>query len=81
MNEWLFCNRWLREQSKSPPKLGNKLIFCTREPSVLELVLDSIRQFEEHMNSGKERIVVTSKVDKRAGTIEVFAAGSKEMFS
>ncbi len=31
------------------------------------------------MNSGKVRLAVTSKVDKKRGTIELFVEGSKEM--
>ncbi len=79
MSEWSFCNRWLREQSKLPRKERNTLIFCGLEQSALESVLDLIRQFEDRMNSGKEQVAVTRKLDKSAGTIELFVEGSKGM--
>ncbi len=74
-----FCNRWLRQQSKLEPKRRNTLIYCGLEQSEQELVLATIRQFEDLMNSGKERIVVTLKQDKSVGTIEVYVEDSREM--
>ncbi len=79
--EWSFCNRWLREQSKLEPRRRNTLIFCGLEQSALESVLDLIRQFEVRMSFGKEQIVVTRKLDRNAGTIELFVEGSKGMSS
>ncbi len=74
-----FCNRWLREQAGLPRKHRSTLIYCTLQPLELELVLETIRQFEVRMNSGKEQIAVTSKLDKQDGTLEVFVEGSREM--
>ncbi len=76
-----FCNRWLREQVDLPRKHRSTLIYCTLQPSELESVLEIIRQFEVRMNSGKARIAVTSKLDKSAGTLEVFVEGSRETSS
>ncbi len=81
MNEWSFCNKWLRQQADLPRKRRSTLIYCTLQQSELESVLEEIRQFEDRMNSGKERIAVTRKQDKSAGTIELFVEGSKEMSS
>ncbi len=84
MIEWSsqsFCNRWLREQADLPRKHRSTLIYCTLQPSELESVLGVIRRFEAVMNSGKEQIVVTRKLDKNVGTIELFVEGSKEMSS
>ncbi len=82
MRDWSsqsFCNRWLREQADLPRKHRSTLIYCTLEPSELESVLATIRQFEEHMNSGKEQIAVTRKLGHLDGTIELFVEGSREM--
>ncbi len=81
MNEWLFCNKWLRSQADLPRKHRSTLIYCTLLPSELVSVLAVIRQFEEVMNSGKGQIAVTRKLDKSVGTIELFVEGSKEMSS
>ncbi len=81
MSEWSFCNRWLREQSKLPQSRRNTLIFCGLEQSGLESVLDLIQQFEVRMNFGKVQVEVTRKLDKNAGTIELFVGDSKEMYS
>ncbi len=75
--EWSFCNRWLRHQSKLERKYRNTLIYCTLEPSELESVLALIRRFEVAMSSGKAQIAVTRKLDKNAGTIELFVEGSR----
>ncbi len=82
MKQWSsqsFCNRWLREQADLPRKLRSTLIYCTLQPSELESVLETIRQFEGAMNYGREQIVVTRKLDSSDGTIELFVEGSKEM--
>ncbi len=76
-DEWSFCNNWLRHQSKLERKSRSTLIFCTLEQSELESVLDSIRRFEDLTNSGKEQIAVMRKLDRSAGTIELFVEGSK----
>ncbi len=76
-----FCNRWLREQAGLPHKQRSTLIYCTLQQAELESVLATIRHFEEVMNSGRERIVVTRKQDKSVGTIELFVEDSKEMCS
>ncbi len=82
MKNWMpdsFCNRWLREQSNLPRKRRSTLIYCTLRQSELRLVLETIRLFEAHMNSGGVQVAVTRKQDKSAGTIELFVEGSKEM--
>ncbi len=75
-----FCNRWLREQADLPRRQRSTLIYCTLAPAELSQVLDTIQRFEEVMNFGEDRLVVTRKCDKSAGTIELFVEGSKEMF-
>ncbi len=57
------------------------MIYCTLSEQELQQVLDIIQRFEGVMNSGKEQIAVTRKLDKHAGTIEVFVEGSREMSS
>jgi len=83
MNNWSsmsFCNRWLRQQANTPPRLRSTLIYCTLQESELASVLETIRQFEEAMNYGKDPLVVTKKLDKSAGTLEVCVVDSKETF-
>ncbi len=75
-----FCNKWLRSQADLPRKRRSTLIYCTLLQSELESVLATIRQFEARMSYGEDRVVVTRKLDKSAGTIELFVEGSKEMF-
>ncbi len=79
--EWSFCNRWLRQQADLPRKHRSTLIYCTLQQSELESVLALIQRFEGAMSSGKGQIVVTRKLDKNAGTIELFVEGSREMSS
>ncbi len=74
-----FCNNWLRAQVDLPRKHRSTLIYCTLQQPELGLVLATIRQFEERMNSGKEQIAVTLKRDEKDGTTELFVEGSKEM--
>ncbi len=74
-----FCNKWLRQQASLPLKRRSTLIYCTLEQEELQSVLETIRRFEDRMNSGKEQIVVTQKQDKSVGTIELFVEDSKEM--
>ncbi len=74
-----FCNRWLREQADLPRKQRSTLIYCTLEQPELQSVLETIRRFEEVMNSGKVRLAVTRKCDKKDGTIELSVEDSKEM--
>ncbi len=78
IQEWSFCNRWLREQADLPPKRRNMLIYCTLQPSELALVLAQVKRFEGVMNSGKVRLEVISKVDEKLGTIELSVEDSKE---
>ncbi len=82
MSNWpseSFCNRWLREQASLPRKRRSTLIYCTLEPQELQSVLVTIRQFEDRMNSGEDQVVVTRKLDRSVGTIELFVEGSKGM--
>ncbi len=74
-----FCNRWLREQADLPRKHRSTLIYCTLVQSELESLLETIRQFEDRMNCGEDRLAVTRKQDKSVGTIELFVEGSREM--
>ncbi len=82
MTKWSsesFCNRWLREQASLPRKSRSTLIYCMLEPLELQSVLETIRQFEVRMNSGKAQIAVMLKQDNSVGTTELFVEGSKEM--
>ncbi len=80
MSEGLsYCNKWLRSQADLPRKHRSTLIYCGLQPPEQQLVLDSVKLFEERMNSGKVQIAVTLRHDKHDGTIDLFVEGSKEM--
>ncbi len=78
--KWSPANSYLRLLSSLSSERKKVMIFCTQSEQEQQLVLQAVKQFEVHMNSGKVRTVVTSKPGTSVGTIEVSVDDSKETF-
>ncbi len=84
MTKWSsqpFCNSWLRQEADLPPKHRSTLTYYMLPPLELQLVLDSIHQFENHTKCGRARTVAIQKLGLRDGTIGLSVEDLKEMSS
>ncbi len=78
---WPSGNSYLRLVNSLQANPKKLMIFCTQSVLEQQSVLAAILQFGDHTNYGRVRIVLTSKPDSNAGTIEVSVEDSKEMSS